>query len=66
MNIPQQSINIVVSLRSSCSIFMNIKGLKFIDLFASIGGFHQALTSFGAECVFASEWDKYASDTYEA
>lgn len=38
---------------------------KFIDLFAGIRGFHIALSSFGAKCVFASEWDKYASETYE-
>jgi DNA (cytosine-5)-methyltransferase 1 len=43
---------------------VKIGGLKYIDLFAGIGGFHQALSSFGAECVFASEWDKYAADTY--
>jgi len=36
----------------------------FIDLFAGIGGFHQALSSFGAKCVFASEWDKFARKTY--
>jgi DNA (cytosine-5)-methyltransferase 1 len=37
----------------------------FIDLFAGIGGFHLALSSFGAKCVFASEWDKHATETYE-
>lgn len=37
---------------------------KFIDLFSGIGGFHFALNSFGAECVFASEWDRYASKVY--
>ncbi len=36
----------------------------FIDLFSGIGGFHIALNSFGANCVFASEWDKYAAETY--
>lgn len=36
----------------------------FIDLFAGIGGFHQALSRFGAKCVFASEWDKNAAQTY--
>lgn len=41
-----------------------LKGYKFIDLFAGIGGFHYALGSYGAECVYASEWDKYASETY--
>lgn len=37
---------------------------KFIDLFAGIGGFHQAFGSLKAECVFASEWDPYARSTY--
>lgn len=43
---------------------LNLKNYTFIDLFAGIGGFHQALTSYGAECVFASEWDKHAATTY--
>jgi DNA (cytosine-5)-methyltransferase 1 len=38
---------------------------KFIDLFAGIGGFHYALSSLGAKCVFASEWDRHASETYK-
>ena len=37
----------------------------YIDLFAGIGGFHLALSSFGSKCVFASEWDKYAAETYQ-
>ena len=41
-----------------------LKDYKFIDLFAGIGGFHYALKSFGAECVFASEIDKKAQNTY--
>lgn len=45
---------------------MNLNQLKFIDLFAGIGGFHQALTSFGGQCVFASEWDKFVAQTYYA
>ncbi|HMB73648.1 MAG TPA: DNA (cytosine-5-)-methyltransferase [Gammaproteobacteria bacterium] len=39
---------------------------KFIDLFAGIGGFRAALTAVGGECVFTSEWDKYAVKTYRA
>lgn len=43
---------------------MQLNNSTFIDLFAGIGGFHQALTQFGATCVFASEIDKHASQTY--
>ena len=42
-----------------------LKGYKFIDLFCGIGGFHLALSSFGAECVFASDIDKHAKVVYE-
>ena len=38
----------------------------FIDLFAGIGGFRQAMQSVGGKCVFSSEWDKYAKQTYFA
>ena len=39
--------------------------IKFIDLFAGIGGFHYALHQLGCECVFASELDESARVTYE-
>lgn len=42
------------------------KEYTFIDLFAGIGGFHQAMHSVGMKCVFASEWDKNARISYEA
>lgn len=38
----------------------------FIDLFAGIGGMRQAFGALGGECVFSSEWDKFAQLTYEA
>lgn len=39
--------------------------MKFIDLFAGLGGFHQALSARGAECVFASELNPDLSELYE-
>jgi len=38
---------------------------RFIDLFAGIGGFHIAMHENGGKCVFTSEIDKFARQTYE-
>lgn len=40
--------------------------LKFIDLFAGIGGIRLAFEKNGSKCVFSSEWDESAQKTYEA
>lgn len=40
--------------------------LKFIDLFAGIGGIRIPFDELGYECVFSSEWDKRACETYQA
>lgn len=39
---------------------------KFIDLFAGIGGIRIPFEEYGGECVFSSEWDKFAQQTYAA
>lgn len=36
----------------------------FIDLFAGIGGFRLAAQEHKGKCVFSSEWDKFACQTY--
>jgi DNA (cytosine-5)-methyltransferase 1 len=41
-------------------------GFTFIDLFAGIGGMRIAFEKTGGECVFSSEWDKFAQQTYAA
>jgi DNA (cytosine-5)-methyltransferase 1 len=41
------------------------ENLKFIDLFAGVGGFHIALEQLGHECVFASEKKINLAELYE-
>lgn len=36
----------------------------FIDLFAGIGGLRLPFQNLGGNCVFSSEWDKFAKKTY--
>lgn len=45
---------------------INLQTFRFIDLFAGIGGFHQAAAALGGECVFASEIDAAAQQAYAA
>ena len=42
-----------------------LSNVKYIDLFAGIGGFRLALDSFGAKCVFTSEWDMNCQEVYK-
>ena len=41
-----------------------LSNYTFIDLFAGIGGFRLSFESFGAKCVFSSEWDKDCQRVY--
>ena len=45
---------------------MNWEKFKFIDLFAGIGGIRLGFESVGGECVFSSEWNAAACQTYKA
>lgn len=40
--------------------------IRFIDLFAGIGGIRLPFDELGYDCVFSSEWDKAACETYQA
>ncbi len=40
--------------------------LRFIDLFAGIGGIRMGFEAHGVRCVFTSEWNKFAQKTYLA
>ncbi len=41
-----------------------LKNLKFIDLFAGVGGLSLPFRQLKMKCVFSSEWDKYCQQTY--
>lgn len=40
------------------------KEFTFIDLFSGIGGFRLAFESVGGKCIFSSDIDKWANETY--
>ena len=51
--------------RGQVGIALKKRGLRFVDLFAGLGGFHVALTSLGHRCVFACELDEKLGELYK-
>ena len=54
----------------SYNLFKNMndirkKPLKFIDLYAGLGGFHQALSKLGHKGVWASEYNVNLRELYK-
>ena len=41
------------------------ESFTFIDLFAGVGGMRIPFDELGGRCVFTSEWDKFAQQTYK-
>jgi len=64
--IPGDSVIIRRVANRTYEIAPKKRKLTFIDLFAGIGGTRIAFEKAGCECVFSSEWDKFAQQTYEA
>lgn len=56
----------MVNISMQREIGMKPYNFKFIDLFAGIGGFHQAMRYLGGKCVLAAEINSKCVDTYTA
>jgi DNA (cytosine-5)-methyltransferase 1 len=56
----------VFHINSKHVVSFSLKGYRFIDLFAGIGGMRIPFDELGAVCVFSSEWDKHAQKNYHA
>lgn len=52
------------NLKNNITLTPAQPSFTFIDLFAGIGGFRIAMQSVGGQCVFSSEWDEAAKQTY--
>jgi DNA (cytosine-5)-methyltransferase 1 len=63
--IREHTLQYLLGLRPPISGRSNAS-FRYIDLFAGIGGFRKGFDSVGGQCVFTSEWDKYAQTTYKA
>lgn len=55
-------------LRSMAAVapMQSASSFNFTDLFAGIGGLRKAFDAIGGHCVFTSEWNKFAQQTYAA
>ena len=53
-------------LNRDIAIETNWQSFRYIDLFAGIGGIRLPFEKLGGICVFSSEIDKYAVETYKA
>lgn len=75
-NIDEDMMNKIVSEPLECTLFDDFfkvpfpapkhPKFTFIDLFAGIGGFRIAMQNLGGKCVFSSEFDAKAQQTYLA
>lgn len=62
----QLQLSRVSKMKYRLEVFSRSHNLTFIDLFAGIGGIRTAFEFAGAKCVYSSEWNRFAAQTYEA
>lgn len=52
------------NMKNNIELTPHASEFTFVDLFAGIGGFRLAMQEAGGKCVFSSEWDEAAKETY--
>ena len=64
---PRQAVMKTMAILSGADASDDVRGhFTFIDLFAGIGGIRKSFESVGGTCIFSSEWDRFAQQTYHA
>jgi len=64
---PRQAVMKTMAILSAADASDDVRGhFTFIDLFAGIGGIRKGFESVGGTCIFSSEWDRFAQQTYYA
>ena len=66
IDIAKSDINKMATSKTKKKKASSSNALKGIDLFCGIGGFRLAMQDNNVECVFSSDIDKFAQQTYEA
>ena len=66
IDIAKSDINKMATSKTKKKNESSSNTLKGIDLFCGIGGFRLAMKENNVECVFSSDIDKFAQQTYEA
>lgn len=66
IDIAKSDINKMATSKTKKKKASSSDALKGIDLFCGIGGFRLAMQDNNVECVFSSDIDKFAQQTYEA
>lgn len=61
-----QALRILGGFRPTVLMPETARAFLFVDLFAGIGGLRKGFDAIGGHCVFTSEWNKYALQTYAA
>jgi DNA (cytosine-5)-methyltransferase 1 len=63
---PRQAAVTLLKNMAATPRTLPVSRFNFIDLFAGIGGIRKGFDAIGGHCVFTSEWNKYAQQTYAA